>query len=201
MARRHDIDRIREERRGEILGAACRLFATRGYSATGVQEIAAEVGVTHGTLYLYFKSKDELLRAVVAEGYDRLETLIRVAVSVDAATAGEKVRRLFDALTHLSRHDLYFVGILTRVYGQVQSDHPELTALSRGFHERLRTVLRPVVEEGRRDGSIAAVDSQALIDLVYVYTTGLVATWGLEQGRSSRKEALLKLVVSQLGCR
>jgi hypothetical protein len=40
-----------------------------------------------------------------------------------------------------------------------------------------------------------------LIDLVYVYTTGLVAIWGLEQGRSSRKEALLKLVVSQLGCR
>ena len=61
-----DRDAFVENRRTEIVEAALRLWSERGYDATSVAAIAAEVGLTKGTLYLYFDSKlallDEVLR-------------------------------------------------------------------------------------------------------------------------------------------
>ena len=54
-----------EERPGEICAAALDLFAEKGFAAARLDEIARRAGVSKGTLYLYFKDKEELFRAVV----------------------------------------------------------------------------------------------------------------------------------------
>lgn len=60
--------RRREARPQEILTAALAVFAERGFSAARMEDIAARAGVSKGTLYLYFDSKQEMLRALVREG-------------------------------------------------------------------------------------------------------------------------------------
>ena len=55
-----------------IVSAAQRVFARKGYRSASMQEIAGEAGVAKGSIYLHFRSKDELALAAVADVYDRV---------------------------------------------------------------------------------------------------------------------------------
>lgn len=59
--------RRKEARPGELLAAALDLFVEKGFAATRVDEVAQRAGVSKGTLFLYFPSKEELFKAVVRE--------------------------------------------------------------------------------------------------------------------------------------
>ena len=59
--------RRKDERPGELLAAALDLFVEKGFAATRVEEVAQRAGVSKGTLFLYFPSKEELFKAVVRE--------------------------------------------------------------------------------------------------------------------------------------
>ena len=60
-------ERRKEARPGELLNAALELFVEKGFAATRVDEVAQRAGVSKGTLFLYFSSKEELFKAVVRE--------------------------------------------------------------------------------------------------------------------------------------
>lgn len=60
-------ERRKEARPGELLEAALDLFVEKGYAATRVDDVATRAGVSKGTLFLYFSSKEELFKAVVRE--------------------------------------------------------------------------------------------------------------------------------------
>ncbi len=59
--------RRKEARPGELLEAALALFVEKGFAATRVDEVAARAGVSKGTLFLYYPSKEELFKAVIHE--------------------------------------------------------------------------------------------------------------------------------------
>ncbi|MBV6539814.1 TetR/AcrR family transcriptional regulator, partial [Ursidibacter maritimus] len=59
--------RRKDARPQELLAAALVLFVERGYAATRLDDVATRAGVSKGTLYLYFASKEDLFRAVVRE--------------------------------------------------------------------------------------------------------------------------------------
>ncbi|NMM94934.1 TetR/AcrR family transcriptional regulator [Bifidobacterium oedipodis] len=59
-----------EERHLQILEAATRVIAQKGFWGMSLQDIADEIGITEAALYHYIRSKDDLLRMVLAEGYD-----------------------------------------------------------------------------------------------------------------------------------
>ena len=60
-------ERRKQHRPGELLDAALDLFVEKGFAATRAEEVAAKAGVSKGTLFLYFPSKEELFKAVVRE--------------------------------------------------------------------------------------------------------------------------------------
>lgn len=77
-----------EARPGEIVQAALDLFVEKGFSSTKMDEIAKRAGVTKGTVYLYFPSKDDLFRAVVEEMMGpNLETGERLVAEFTGPTA------------------------------------------------------------------------------------------------------------------
>jgi AcrR family transcriptional regulator len=90
--------RRKEARPGEIVDAALELFAERGFAATRLDDVAARAGVSKGTLYLYFDSKEELFKAVVRESLlpniARVETL----VAGFAGPTRELVRRIVETI-------------------------------------------------------------------------------------------------------
>jgi AcrR family transcriptional regulator len=66
--------------RRAILDRARHLFATKGYAATGTEEMIGELGITRGALYHQFKDKQGVFKAVVAEAYSEITDYIRTKV-------------------------------------------------------------------------------------------------------------------------
>lgn len=67
--------RRKHARAGEILEAAAQLMAERGSDAMRIADIAARAGITKGTIYLYFTSKDELLRALAERNAEQSQAI------------------------------------------------------------------------------------------------------------------------------
>ena len=59
--------RRKEARPAEILAAALKIYTSRGFAATRLEEVAKMAGISKGTLYLYFESKEALFKAVISE--------------------------------------------------------------------------------------------------------------------------------------
>ena len=66
---------VAELRRNEIISAAKKIFASKGYDATSMDEIAKQAQLAKGTLYLYFDSKDAIYQAVVQYALNKLSAL------------------------------------------------------------------------------------------------------------------------------
>ncbi len=66
--------------RRAILDRARHLFATKGYAATGTEEIISELGITRGALYYQFSDKLGVFKAVVAEAYGEITDYIRIKI-------------------------------------------------------------------------------------------------------------------------
>ena len=80
--------RRKEARPAELLEAALTLFVEKGFAATRSEEVAKAAGVSKGTLYLYFPSKEELLKAVIQHFLgSEIETGIQEAAAADGPTA------------------------------------------------------------------------------------------------------------------
>ena len=78
----HKRERRKEARPGELLEAALDLFVEKGYAATRAEEVAVRAGVSKGTLFLYFPSKEELFKAVVRHNVSSL--IVEGAAIVEA---------------------------------------------------------------------------------------------------------------------
>ncbi|SIR60930.1 TetR/AcrR family transcriptional regulator [Williamsia sterculiae] len=84
------------DRRGEILDAAARLFAARGFASVGVDDIGAAVGITGPSVYKHFPSKAEILVSIGRRSAARLEAGAMAAHAADA-TPAEVLSRLADS--------------------------------------------------------------------------------------------------------
>jgi AcrR family transcriptional regulator len=85
---------VLEDKRRQLLDAAVRVFARKGFHASRVGDIAEEAGVAHGLLYHYFKSKDQVLEAVFHENWSLLVARIESVEETDEPAA--------DQLRHIS---------------------------------------------------------------------------------------------------
>src|SRR4029077_8382820 len=83
------------DKRDRILQAAVKVFARNGFHATRVSEIAKAAGVADGTIYLYFKSKEELLISLFEDRVERLLAFMREELPKHE-TAPEKLRLLIE---------------------------------------------------------------------------------------------------------
>jgi len=87
-----------EERRNEILDAAERLFYSKGYEKCTVNDILKEVNIAKGTFYYYFKSKEEVLDAVILRYIDIVISRANEILTKDDISPEEKLMRTFMAM-------------------------------------------------------------------------------------------------------
>lgn len=86
---------IKISTRDRILEAASRLFTERGYAATSVRDIAAEIGIANPSLYYHFKSKSEILIELLSEPLRRVEVTVK---ETEALTGEARTRRIINGL-------------------------------------------------------------------------------------------------------
>jgi AcrR family transcriptional regulator len=86
------------DRRAHLLSVAMRLFRDKGFHATGIDTILAESGVAKRTLYLHFRSKEELILAVLADRDRQWRDWFRKSVARHASSPRDKLLAIFDAM-------------------------------------------------------------------------------------------------------
>lgn len=161
-----------------IRDAALRLFARHGFAAVSMRQIAAEVGVQAGALYLYTPDKQALLFDLMR---DHLEDLLADwQPGTDAAEAALEDFVRHHIRYHLDRPDLVFIA-----YMELRNLTPEnfavIEALRRRYEDQLEAILKRGVAEGVFDVPDTKLATLALIAML----TG-VTTWYREGGRLDR---------------
>jgi AcrR family transcriptional regulator len=102
-----------ESRRDELLAAAVRVFARKGYHTCRVSDIADEAGASHGLVYHYFSSKDEVLETIFRENWGPIAVAIEGIAATDVA-APEQLRKVVALVLHAWRRDPETVRVLVR---------------------------------------------------------------------------------------
>ncbi len=125
-------DRRREKTRGDLLEAALRVIARKGYHATRIADIAEEADVGLGTFYLHFKTKNEIFIELIEQGAGELLELLRRA-KAGVQTAASKleitVNTILDAAAEnreafriVFGHGPAFLDLMVRVHGMFIDD-------------------------------------------------------------------------------
>jgi len=104
-----------DERRTEFLNIAQELFFTKGYEQTAVETIIKKIGLSKGTFYYYFKSKEDLLDALVERLSEKILEEIRKIVDRDDLDAITKLNRAFAAARSVKLENLELLKVLLKV--------------------------------------------------------------------------------------
>lgn len=143
---------IPEQKRHEITTAALRVFAERGFTAATIDEIARVAGFGKGTVYQYFRSKDDLFFAVF-EGF--VGGMIGQARSLETAhgpSAAERLRGLVVGLVDLDEEARRLFPLMFEFWAASASGSPELRArvarLFRDSYADLGTMVAETIRDG-----------------------------------------------------
>lgn len=166
-------ERQREERRSQILDAALVVFSQKGYHATNVSDVAAQAGVSQGTIYWYFESKDELFRAALLSAFMDIGEEMLGALSA-CTTATEQLQALAESMEGLAEVAeglfMLFLGYWS------SSDRDEESAqIWVDLLKQYKDVVVGIVEDGIGAGEFKPVDAESLVWALLAAYDGLAA--------------------------
>lgn len=155
-----------EERKNEILDVAERLFGTKGFDGTSTTDILNEIGIARGTLYYHFKSKEDILDAMI----DRMTGSLAANASEIAAKKDVPVlQRLTQMMLSLNVNNDLGHEILEQVH------KPQNALMHQKMQERLLTGVNPIVtaliEEGIAQGICQTDHPAEVAEMTLLYSS------------------------------
>jgi AcrR family transcriptional regulator len=167
--RRPTPEEMAEHRRAEIIAAAARVFAAKGYHVAAVSDVAADLGVAHGTIYRYFKSKQEIGDRVL----DRVLQLLALTLLEEDPAASNTVDEYREQTIRIINRifDLYELHPdLMRCFQHqsINIDAERIGAALDGFSEFVERFMRNGVAKGfLRDDLDIEVMSQSFVGVMF----------------------------------
>ena len=191
-------------RRQQIMDAAKKVFASKGFGGATIENIAEEAEFSPATLYLYFKSKDELLASL---NLKMLQTLIAKMEHVrdkKRLSPEKKIRALEKALYEVYLTDpLNVVNVLRfQSKERLRNLSPELASRIRDCTQKYMKAIAEIFEDGIKEGSFLDRHPAAFADIVWGLFTGLVLLEDTKNGLNPPKDLLrptLELALEIIG--
>lgn len=165
---------LSEFRRGEILEAARKTFASKGFTDTTLDEIAAEAGVAKGTIYLYFPSKRDIYMAALKNGIEELNVFTREAIAQAQGTAA-KLRAFIHTRVHYAEQHRDFFKIYHHEVANIvhpSAVDPDLRDICRRNAEMVKSIL----DRGVDLGEVRPISTATAGHMIYDLTRSLIAT-------------------------
>ncbi len=144
-------ERQRQEREKLILRAAAELLAERGFHEMSLEDIAARVGIAKGTIYLHFASKDDLVVALLKQGFNSYLRALDDALD-SAATPREKLAAVIALFTSGASDQGYQNFLPMMQNPAILTRMAELREEMRQQWERPRQRLAEAIDEGKAAG-------------------------------------------------
>jgi AcrR family transcriptional regulator len=170
-------EQVRAASRAQILDAAGRVFAARGYFDAKVADIAREAGMSQGSVYWYFASKQDVLKAVLADGFEAVERPLRETAALEGS-GREKLEHLIGQYIGLGRERAAFFTVFLSLLGH--GGTPFLRGL--GFDtlqigQRYHQHLSAILQQARGEGTVADVETNLLAVFFFSFFNGLMLTY------------------------
>jgi len=166
--------KVKDERRDQILSSALLLFATKGLSATKISDIAVKTGMSQGLIYHYYKSKEEIFTWLIGSAMEKMNEAalnlenLQVSAKEKIIIAINGLLKGFDENENTANY--YF--LITQ------------TALSEAYPEEVREIIRTqndvkyeviirILKQGQMEGTIKNHDAQEMATLFFSSINGL----------------------------
>jgi AcrR family transcriptional regulator len=175
------VEQKKQEKVTAIFNAAQHLFLAQGYHATTIDQIAKQAGVSVGSVYVYFKSKEKLCLALLDKALEAQER--HLVAAIDPAEDPETtLRRLGRAyLRFFLDHPRYFKLLMFLEHGGLDRGRPDGALAMEAFDrrtERLLQVVASQIIEGIHRGLFREVDPARAARFLWGSWTGVIGLTG-----------------------
>ncbi|MFD0697532.1 TetR/AcrR family transcriptional regulator [Paenibacillus sp. GCM10027628] len=187
------LHQIRDERREQIMGAALQVFAKRGILGTKMSMIAAEAGISHGLLYHYFKSKEELFTTLVEGAMIGSQEAMSSIYDLPGSPIA-KLRALTEDILDESGTPYFLLIHQARTSDGVPDKVKQL--IEDYSMKKFVDALLPLFVEGQRSGEIITGNPEELISSYLSVLSGLMVlnAQGIGGYRIPKVDFLLRLI-------
>ncbi len=182
-------EREKEKRRTDIMNVSLKFFSGNGFELTSMDQIAEKLELSKGTLYLYFKSKDDLLLALAEKGLSLLlEEFLKVKKM--KIPPGEKLRQIGITYFQFNKKHLDYLYILQKSES-VDINSKNIPANYNRFVETssmCHTVVADVIQEGISDGTFREdINKFEMSFILWATTSGIIRSAGITKTLCSKQ--------------
>lgn len=165
-------------RRRAILSAAREVFFAKGFMDAKIDDIAERCGLAKGTIYLYYRSKEDLYTSIMAEGMERLRREFEVLRDIAPGECG-LVEKAFSAyIGFYNRNKKYFRIMFLSNQPDVRARTPQevlLRCMETGLE--CMGIVRDLVQAGIERGYYRKVDPWAVANILWASVNGIIMAY------------------------
>ena len=172
-----------------IKKAALKLFSEKGFYSTSTRELTEAAGVSKGTLYWHWKSKEEVAFSLVSDMLGDFLELIERARDEKGPVIG-RMERMVAAVAELYYKETDYLRLLWKFRADRHYIFsPDYTEKVTSYYVRIRKGLESLVEQGMKSGEFRKVDSKQMAFIILGVTEGLEVEWLENEAEFSLREA------------
>lgn len=161
-------NREKQQRRGEIIAAACEVFESRGFADATLEEIAEKAEFGKGTIYNYFENKEDLFGAVIMESLSAVQGGMEEICRDSSRSFRDMYRAIASEMLAYLHHRAGLVLMIMR-----EMHRPEVKTRHVSGMRDLAGVLMGPIERAMRAGEIRSCDPDALLYLFFMTVFGM----------------------------
>lgn len=168
---------VSEERKGQILQAAIDVFARRGFHQARMEDIAEAASLSKAAVYLYYKSKDAVIAALLKFFFAQETQKLRELVEAESQ---EPVSTLLVSMTERLAEDLQWVGRLMPVafeFYAIAARQKEVRRFLEEYFQDYRELLATLIRRGIERGEFRQVDARTVAIALCALYEGFVLLW------------------------
>lgn len=153
----------KKSRKEEIMKVAAILFSQKSYHDVTVDQIAEEVGVAKGTIYLYFESKESLYLGILEHTHETIESIL--VKEIEKNDSGpQKLKKVLTLIFQFYFQNRDVLRILTRDETRLIREHFDFT--ERWRHRRIK-LYRKILEKGIKEGSFRPANTELMALIIF----------------------------------
>jgi AcrR family transcriptional regulator len=190
-------EKEKQKRRQDIINAACEVISEKGLGKATVDDVSERVELAKGTIYLYFKTKEELFMSIFIKGLDNLLDKYSETVNLDLKPA-EMLDRLALSFYRYYKEDINYIKTSAYLLHEDIMDKipPELSdEINRKAGIALK-ILRDVIQKGINHGDFIKVDPCHVARILWGLSIGIAQTTVMRIHLNVSENEVKELLVS-----
>jgi AcrR family transcriptional regulator len=172
-----------QSKREQLINTATRLYAERGYHATGIDTILAESGIAKKTLYNHFRKKEELILAVLRQHDGEFRNYFMRQVETAADKPKDRLLAIFDIAEKWFSQKNFFGCMFINAIGEYSEQDTPIREACREYKKLMRDYIQSLAEEA------AATNPGELADELALLLEGATVTAQVSERSNAAKTA------------